>query len=79
MPPNLPPAQAGSLPGFPPLCCEKGSVPMYASVRDHIVLQVWPTLASGLEALRLDAVEFERQIAKPEPTHQGEARAQPAF
>jgi len=32
---------------------------MYASVRDHIVLQVWPTLASGLEALRLDAVEFE--------------------
>lgn len=59
MPPNLPPAQAGSLPGSPPLCCEKGSVPMYASVRDHIVLQVWPTLASGLEALRLDAVEFE--------------------
>ncbi len=32
---------------------------MYASVRDHIVLQAWPTLASGLEALRTGAVEFE--------------------
>ncbi len=32
---------------------------MYASVRDHIVLQAWPTLASGLEALRMGAVEFE--------------------
>ncbi len=32
---------------------------MYASIRDPIVLSAWPTIAEGLDALGLDAVELE--------------------